>query len=108
MSSESAIGVGDIGILKDVLHISNIPNSIISTTKLSHSGYTIFQSNSEYYISDINGHIVLRGKLNGKLWMLNNISEDFINNMSEDFINNMSEDFVNNMSEDYEMLLEVS
>ena len=52
-SSESAIGLGDIGILKGVLHISNISNCLISTTKLSNSGYTIFQPTSESYIRDM-------------------------------------------------------
>ena len=49
-SSDLAIGLGDIGIFKDVLLINNIPNSIISPTNLSNSGYMIFQSNSELYI----------------------------------------------------------
>ena len=31
-SIESATGMGNIGILKNVLYIKNIPNSIISTT----------------------------------------------------------------------------
>ena len=31
-SSDLAIGLGDIGIFKDVLLINNIPNSIISPT----------------------------------------------------------------------------
>ena len=69
-SSESAIGIGNIGILKGFLYIKNIPKSIISTTVLSNWGYNIFQSNSESYVMDSNGKIILRGTFNGKLWII--------------------------------------
>ena len=48
-TSETAVGIGNIGILKDVLYIPNIPKSIISTTALCNNGYNMFQSKNEYY-----------------------------------------------------------
>ena len=69
-TSESAVGIGDIGILKDVLYIPNIPNSIISTTALCNNGYSMFQSKNESYICNEVGDVIIRGTFNGKLWIL--------------------------------------
>ena len=39
--SESAISIGNLGILRNVLYVPNIQKSIISTTALCKDGYTI-------------------------------------------------------------------
>ena len=46
-TSKSAVGIGNIRILKDVLYIPNIPKSSISATAFCNNGYSMFQSKKE-------------------------------------------------------------
>jgi hypothetical protein len=69
-TTESAIGVGNIGILTDVLHLPNIPTNILSTISLCNKGYKMFQSSDELNICNNKGEIIIRGSFNGKLWTI--------------------------------------
>ena len=44
---EAIDGIGNTGILLDVLHVPNILKSIISTTTLSSNGCNIYQSKTK-------------------------------------------------------------
>ena len=87
-NTESAIGIGNIGILKDVLYLPNIPTSILSTIALCNNGYFVSQSKSELNIINDKGKIIINGLFNGKLWTIR--LQDLVNILNLGNIVNMA------------------
>ena len=83
-NTESAVGIGNIGILRDVLYIPNIPTNILSTTALCSRGFNLIQSRTKLDISNEMGVIIIIGVFYGKLLTIRSNDLRNITNMDNE------------------------